>query len=224
MMNSVHEQCPKSDSETVLSLKIGWVHQVHNLLTQQHTQVRTGGRAWSCRGAPQRRVAAWPPSRVAGQAVVSQALARKYRGLSLPCHGRKRHVAGLAMLYCDTTQPCLLLPGHNTPECIAIRWPSAQLLLVAIQLCVLQYNALPNLTLAPVTIHQVYCDTTSPAFASSATILLVYCNTLCLKPAPMSQYNNCIVTHLSHSQASFPATSQSQYTLVYCNTICCLQD
>ena len=32
-MNSVHEQCPNSDSETVLSPKLGWVHQVHTLNT-----------------------------------------------------------------------------------------------------------------------------------------------------------------------------------------------
>ena len=30
-MNSVYEQCPNSDSETVLSPKLGWVHQVHTL-------------------------------------------------------------------------------------------------------------------------------------------------------------------------------------------------
>ena len=41
-MNSVHEPCPNGDSETVLSRKTGWVHQVHSLLAQQHAQVRTG--------------------------------------------------------------------------------------------------------------------------------------------------------------------------------------
>ena len=30
-MNSVHEKCPNSDSQTVLSPKLGWVHQVHTL-------------------------------------------------------------------------------------------------------------------------------------------------------------------------------------------------
>ena len=30
-MNNVHEQCPNNDSETVLSPKLGWVHQVHTL-------------------------------------------------------------------------------------------------------------------------------------------------------------------------------------------------
>ena len=30
-MSSVHEQCPNSDSETVLSPKLGRVHQVHTL-------------------------------------------------------------------------------------------------------------------------------------------------------------------------------------------------
>ena len=34
MMNSVHEQCPNSDSETVPSPKTGWVHKVHSLLAQ----------------------------------------------------------------------------------------------------------------------------------------------------------------------------------------------
>ena len=29
LMNSVHEQCPNSDSETVLSPKTGQVHSVH---------------------------------------------------------------------------------------------------------------------------------------------------------------------------------------------------
>ena len=30
-MSSVHEQCPKSDLKTVISPKLGWVHQVHTL-------------------------------------------------------------------------------------------------------------------------------------------------------------------------------------------------
>ena len=54
-MNSVHEQCPKSDSEIVLSPKTGWVHQVHSLLAKQHTQARTGTprcSQWLCRGSP----------------------------------------------------------------------------------------------------------------------------------------------------------------------------
>ena len=72
-MNIVHEQCSKSDSGTVLSPKTGsktdWVHQVHSLLTQQHTQVSAG--------APRRaRVAVSQPAQsrvVAVAPTVSQA-------------------------------------------------------------------------------------------------------------------------------------------------------
>ena len=50
VMNNVHEQCPKSDSKTVLSPKTGWVHQVLSLLAQpthpgahRHAQARARG-------------------------------------------------------------------------------------------------------------------------------------------------------------------------------------
>ena len=67
VLNSVHEQCPKSDSEIVLSPKTGWVHQVHSLLAKQHTQARTGTprcSQWLCRGSPAGCVAT-PGCRVA---------------------------------------------------------------------------------------------------------------------------------------------------------------
>ena len=177
-MNSVYEPCPNSDSEITLSLKTGCVHQVNILMAQlahpsEHR--RAQGRA---RG----RVVAPLAGRVAGLQRCVAGPSRPCRGLRAQCREHRRRVtgavpgrvAGFVGLYCDTAQPCLLLPGHNTPECIAIQCSLAQLLLVAIQLCVLQYNALPSLTLAPVTIHQVYCDTTSPALAASVTIQFVY--------------------------------------------------
>ena len=107
-MNSVHEQCPNSDSETILSPKTGWVHQVHSLLDHpahpgEHRY------AWPCRGTPSESYRRPQPAvswarRVAG--VVPRAW--------LLCRG-------LAGLYCDTTQPCLAPFSHNTPECIAIQ-------------------------------------------------------------------------------------------------------
>ena len=76
VMNSVHEQCPNSDSKTVLSPKIGWVHQVHSLLAQlahpgalRRAQARARG-----------RVVAPPTDHVAG-------LQRRVAGPSQPCRG-----------------------------------------------------------------------------------------------------------------------------------------
>ena len=86
-MNSVREQCPNSDSETVLSLKTGSklseVHRAPNLAQPMHidaprrarvavsqaaavvsqaSQRCVGGAAWPCRGS-----GPWPCHRVCGR-------------------------------------------------------------------------------------------------------------------------------------------------------------
>ena len=106
------EQCSNSDSETILSPKTSWMHQVHSLLASQPTQVRTG--------APKRsRLAVSQP----GPPAVSQRKGCRVAGARRRVVGAwPSHVAGLAGLYCDTSQPCLLFPGHNTAYCIAVQF------------------------------------------------------------------------------------------------------
>ena len=164
-MNSVHEQCPNSDSETVLSPKTGWVHQVHSLLAQPaHPTVHRRDQA-RARMAVSQAVAAvsWPwPS------TVCKVLCRVVGALA-SCH--RHYAARLAVVSwaCLAIQlPASCSPGHNTlcilqykspvarPSChdtipsIAIQYPLFQPLLVTIQ--------------------SVYCDTTSPATQASVTI------------------------------------------------------
>ena len=127
-MNSVHERCPKSDSETVLSPKIGWVHQVHSLLAQQHTQVRTG----EPRRAHRRTHTAisWP-----GCPTVSYAFSGRIMGAGLSCRGLASRpcrdtaacpspglLSQYTEVYCDT-KPSQTSPFcHNTVNCIAIQF------------------------------------------------------------------------------------------------------
>ena len=117
VMNSVHEQCPKSDSETVLSPKTGWVYQVPSpASTPRCAQALPGARV-AVSWRPQRRVAVHRlPCRKPQPAVA----------VSWPCAARPAWPCrGLAVLYCDTAQPCLAPFSHNTPECIAILTSSA---------------------------------------------------------------------------------------------------
>ena len=85
-MNSVHEQCPNSDLEIVLSPKTGWVHQVHSLPSQNAAPKR------ACRGC------------VVGRP-------RLYRGLGRPCRGLaprpRRSASGRVVALCrGQARPC----------------------------------------------------------------------------------------------------------------------
>ena len=170
-MNIVHEQCPKSASETVLSPKTGsklsQVHRAPNLAQPVHTsaprrsQVRTGAPRCaqarpsvscrrllrSCRGRGPRRVTG-AGLLVMGAGAVSQgAVSRAW----LPC-------PGLAVLYCDTAQPYSLSPCHNTPRCIAIQMPSLSSSRSHNTISVLRYNSFNSQ--APLSQYTVvYCDT-----------------------------------------------------------------
>ena len=76
-MNSVHEQCPNSDSETILSQKLAKCTVCTTIAQPTHPGAHK--RAQAYRGAPSavsRRVMAWLPDRIAGKAVVSWACAR----------------------------------------------------------------------------------------------------------------------------------------------------
>ena len=124
-MNNVHEQCPNSDSETVLSPKIGWVHQVHSKLMSLHTQAHPGARvgavSWLC-----------PPA-------VSQVMCRTP---GWPCRG----------LGCDTV-PCLMpFPSHNTLCVLQYNSPVPQAASVTIQI-LYRDTAFLSQTSAPVTIQ-----------------------------------------------------------------------
>ena len=117
-MNNVLEQCPKSDSETILSPKTGWVHQVHSLLASQPTQVRAG--------APRRpRVAMSQPAQcriVGAQPAVSQRIGVVSQAPSGHIVGTGRRVVawppGRVTIHLPASCPC---PCHNTPRCIAIQ-------------------------------------------------------------------------------------------------------
>ena len=144
VMNSVHEQCPISDLEIVPSQKTGsklsQVHKAPNLAQPAHTSAPRRARA-AILWRPHRRVApcaAWPPGRITGQAAVSWACASAGTAVSWP-----------ALRYsCLPQAP----PGHNTSHCIAIQFPTAQLLLLTIQF--MYYDTMPTaFKPASVTIH-----------------------------------------------------------------------
>ena len=115
-MNSVHEQCPNSDSETVLSPKTGsklsQVHCAPNLA--QPTRARV-----PYRGSPSRlcRGLAWLCRKPGGR------VAARPSAVSWPC---------LAVSWpCVATQPVASCPFacHNTPQCIATHFPTKPALL-----------------------------------------------------------------------------------------------
>ena len=112
-MNSVHEHCPKSDSETVLSQKLCQVHRAPNLAQPAHAgapRCACACRAVGCCGC----VVSVAPTVSQVQGAVSQrAVPRAW----LPC-------PGLAVLYCNTAHPFSLVPCHNTPRCIVIQRPT----------------------------------------------------------------------------------------------------
>ena len=127
-MNSVHEPCPNSDSEIVLSPKTGWVHQVHNQLTQPANpsaprRARTGAVSWPlwpCRGPsprPCRRV----DGRVAGpQPAVSQACCAPCMAVSWP---RSQHTLPHALFWSQYTA---VYCNTKAQQRIAIQNPTIQ--------------------------------------------------------------------------------------------------
>ena len=162
-MNSVHEQCPKSDSETVLSPKTCWVHQVLSLLAQlAHPGARRRAQARACLAV------SWALRPCCGSGP------RPCRRRRAPCRGyRPQVVVSWAQGYRVVAWPPgrvatqlptpALAPCHNTPRCIATKTPHS---------------------LASVTIHHVYCNTLSPAARlPMSQYTAVYCDTNLNLPA-----------------------------------------
>ena len=150
MTNIVHEQCPNSDSEIVLSPKTGWVHQVHSLLTQpthpgEHR--RTQASAWLCRHAPSRPCRghsgcvmarrrpcrrrcmvvswAWPPavlrhSNLAPFLVTIHLGVLRYKSFS----SQVPYVTIQLSIVTPAANPFSL--SHNTACCLAIQFPNQQ--------------------------------------------------------------------------------------------------
>ena len=159
-MNSVHEQCLFSDSETVLSQN--WPRAP---CAQPQLSLRAQAAcAWPCRGQPSALSWSrpWPcrsPRSAVSQALVAvswpQAPFRERAGaLSqrvvpcawLPC-------PRLAVLYCDTVQSHSLASCHNTPRCIATQSPAKPPLPQSrYRICIVT-QLLPQPTSAPVTIQ-----------------------------------------------------------------------
>ena len=121
-MNSVHEQGPISDSETVLSQKTGsklsQVHKAPNLAKPAHT------------GAPRcaRVAVSWPqrrrdtgPSRPCRRA--DPRLCRNACGLVVAeCRARQRRIVAWPPGRVATQLPSSCPFGHNTLNCIAIQF------------------------------------------------------------------------------------------------------
>ena len=166
-MNSVHEPGPNGDSQTALSRKLGQklsrVTKTPNWPSWAHRRAQACAClavSWAllpCRGrgprpshgsgprpCRRRRAPYRGPCqrRVVGAGAVSQRAVLRTR---LPC-------PGLAMLYCNTSQPFLLRPVTIQFVCIGIQVFSPALQPTAIQYTVLRYSspAAPN---PYVTIH-----------------------------------------------------------------------
>ena len=111
-MNSVHEQCPISDSETVLSpktrSKLSQVHRAPNLAQPVHTS------------APRRvRVAlSWRPQPAMSRSVVGPN--RLCLGRRAPCHRRAGGRVVVAAWPCRRRCPCAVSwpgwPCRKTPQ------------------------------------------------------------------------------------------------------------
>ena len=181
-MNSVHEQCPNSDSETVLSQKLGQVHHVHSHSSACAHRLRPG-RAHVAVSQPKVGRIAGLGCRIVGAGAVSQRVVPR---AWLPC-------PGFAVLYCNTAQPFSLAPCHNTPRCIAIQRPTKP----APQS---QYNKLYCNTVSP----------TARLLMSQYTLL--YCDTIpspTLQPSFL-QYNSFYCNTISASLLQY--TSQPNYS------------
>ena len=117
-MNSVHEQHPNSDSETVLSPKIGsklsQVHKAPNLVQPAHT------------GAPRRAHVAVEAPCQRPQPVVLWADPRPCRStcarVVAECRARQRPVVAWPPGRVATQLPSSCPFGHNTLNCITIQF------------------------------------------------------------------------------------------------------
>ena len=127
-MTIVHEQCPNSDSEIVLSQKLVKC----TMCTHTAQLARPGARRhaqapaqWPCRGRPAGRVAGpRSPLRAVSRAMPRACAPRAAR----LCPAPPRYVVAL---YCDT-KLYLLLPMSQYTRCIAIQNPCCQPFLVII--------------------------------------------------------------------------------------------
>ena len=179
-MNSVHEQCPINDSETVLSLKTGsklsQVHKAPNLAQPANT-----GTPRSTRVAVSWAAAAlswsWSPGRAAGP---------------------QRRVVAAAW----SCRRCPVVPcrGHSGRVAVERRAPS---LVVSWLGCVVLQH---SLTLFPCPLSQytlVYCHTIPAAQLLLVTIQLMYCDTIPIS-LTLSCHNTtrCLAIQFPHQPCS----------------------
>ena len=111
-MNNVHEQCPNSDSETVLTPKLGWAHQVHTLnpgYAPTTHALRPGLCSYSACCVPAQATMCLFSLLCA---TIQPSLLCAFSAFYMPQYSRA---------YCPL--------GHNTLQCIATQKPSSQTLL-----------------------------------------------------------------------------------------------
>ena len=205
-MNSVHEQCPNSDSKTVLSQKL-----VKCTVCTHTAQPARIGRAQAARGC---RIVAPPAGRFVGAVAVSW-----HAGGSVVALNRvvSRHKACslapfLVTIHLDVLQYKLnhSIPYcHDTMTCITTQFfPQPAYLSITIQ--PVYCDTLPSLALQPQSQYTlVYCNTIAQP-TSPSHVTIQWCIVILTQPfkPTMSQYNDCIVTHSPATQAA-----------VYCNKI-----
>ena len=161
-MNIVHEQCPKSDSETVLSPKLGWVHRVHTLnpgCAPTAHALRPGLCACSACCVP------------AHATVCLLSLLYATIQPSLLCACSAFYMPQYNRAYCVPAQPSIC---HNTAEPIVCL---LSLLYATIQLsllCACSAFYMPAQPSLSVTIQLVYCNT----LASTFLLVIIHCSVL----------------------------------------------
>ena len=205
-MNSVHEQCPISDSETVLSPKTGWVNQVHSPLAQpahpgahRRAQVRAHGRVVGyCGRGPQ-------PCRSA-QAALSWPCAARANAVSWPCLAVSRHIACSLAPSWSRYSPCivtqsLLLPCSHVTNCIVTR-PASQ---VSPQS---RYNSLYRDSVSqplslPIAIQ--FSATTRPPYIAIHLGVLQYSSSACLALSLNHNTLQCIAIQLLNNPTAHVA-------------------
>ena len=131
-MNSVHEQCPISDSETVLSpktrSKLSQVHRAPNLAQPAHT----GAPRWACAALswplwPAVSWAQWSCRR--RPSAMLQALCRVVAWL-WPSLISSPLLVTIQFMYCDTNAQQPGSPCHDTINCIVTFTPCLSSLLL----------------------------------------------------------------------------------------------
>ena len=172
------------------------MHQVHSLLAQQahpgahrRTQESERGRVT----APPVLCHSLAPGRVAGQAAVSQALARPYRGLGLPCRGRRAPCHRRCAWMCP-----------NTAQALCPYPP------VTIHFSVLRHSTCSPAPFGHNTVYVLRYNSHQPSSLPHSQYnqcIVIHSAQL---PAPfMSQYTQCIVIQTLPPQPFSP--SQSRY-------------